>query len=50
MEEGFTKVYSVIDGFEGDMSPEGRRDASGWRKAGLPRGYKLDKAKMYFAR
>jgi len=50
MEEGFTKVYSVIDGFEGDMSPEGRRDVNGWRKAGLPWSYKLDKAKMYFGR
>ena len=50
MEEGFTKVYSVIDGFEGDMSPEGRRDVNGWRKAGLPWSYKLDKAKMYFVR
>ena len=48
-EDGYTKVYSVIDGFEGDMSAEGRRDVNGWRKAGLPWSYKLDKAKMYFA-
>jgi rhodanese-related sulfurtransferase len=49
-EDGYAKVYSVIDGFEGDMSPEGRRDVNGWRKAGLPWSYKLDKAKMYFVR
>ena len=48
-EDGYTKVYSVIDGFEGDLSAEGRRDVNGWRKAGLPWSYKLDKAKMYFA-
>lgn len=45
----YTKVYSVVDGFEGDLSAEGRRDVNGWRKAGLPWSYKLDKAKMYFA-
>ena len=49
-EDGFAKVYSVVDGFEGDLSADGRRDVNGWRKAGLPWSYKLDKAKMYFAR
>jgi rhodanese-related sulfurtransferase len=49
-DEGHAKVYAVIDGFEGDLSAEGRRDVNGWRKAGLPWSYKLDKAKMYFAR
>ena len=48
-EDGYTKVYSVVDGFEGDLSAEGRRDVNGWRKAELPWSYKLDKAKMYFA-
>ena len=48
-EDGYTRVFSVIDGFEGDLSAEGRRDVNGWRKAGLPWSYKLDKAKMYFA-
>ena len=36
----YTKVYSVVDGFEGDLSAEGRRDVNGWRKAGLPWSYK----------
>jgi rhodanese-related sulfurtransferase len=49
-EDGLAKVYSVVDGFEGDLSADGRRDVNGWRKAGLPWSYKLDKAKMYFAR
>jgi rhodanese-related sulfurtransferase len=47
-EEGFTKLYSVVDGFEGDMSPEGRRSVNGWKNSGLPWSYKLDRAKMYF--
>lgn len=49
-EEGYTRAYTVVDGFEGDMSAQGRRDVNGWRQAGLPWSYKLDKAKMYFAR
>jgi rhodanese-related sulfurtransferase len=49
-DSGFAKVYTVVDGFEGDMSPEGRRSVNGWKNAGLPWGYKLDRAKMYFPR
>ena len=49
-EDGFTRVYSVIDGFEGDMSKDGRRSVNGWKNAGLPWGYKLDRQKMYFVR
>jgi len=50
-EAGFTNVYSVVDGFEGDLASsgphEGRRAVNGWKNAGLPWSYKLDKAKMY---
>lgn len=49
-EDGFTRVYSVVDGFEGDMSPDGRRTVNGWKNAGLPWSYRLDKTKMYFPR
>jgi rhodanese-related sulfurtransferase len=49
-QEGFTRVYSVVDGFEGDLSPKGRREVNGWKVAGLPWGYKLDRSRMYFAR
>ena len=49
-EDGFSRVYSVVDGFEGDMSAEGRRTVNGWKNAGLPWSYRLDKARMYFQR
>jgi hypothetical protein len=42
------EAMSMIDGFEGDLAAEGRHDVHGWRKAGLPWSYKLDKAKMHF--
>lgn len=46
---GFTNVWTVIDGFEGDLSKDGRRDVNGWRNAGLPWTYKLDKTKLDLA-
>lgn len=49
-EDGFSRVYSVVDGFEGDMSPDGRRTVNGWKNVGLPWSYRLDKARMYFPR
>jgi rhodanese-related sulfurtransferase len=33
---GFTRVYTVIDGFEGDVGASGRRDLNGWKNAGAP--------------
>jgi len=49
---GYTKVYSVPEGFEGDLAKDGdkagQRAVNGWKNAGLPWTYKLDKAKMYF--
>ena len=51
---GYTRVYSVVDGFEGDAAKDGpkagQRIVNGWKNAGLPWSYKLDKAKMYFPR
>jgi rhodanese-related sulfurtransferase len=48
---GYTKVYSVVDGFEGDLAKEGpkagQRVVNGWKNAGLPWSYKLDKTKMH---
>ncbi len=44
---GYTKVYSVVDGFEGDMSPAGRRDVNGWKNANLPWTYKITEDKAY---
>ncbi|MCA2999159.1 MAG: rhodanese-like domain-containing protein [Rhodocyclaceae bacterium] len=34
---GFTKVYNIIGGFEGDLDEQGHRgNRGGWRHAGLP--------------
>ena len=49
-DDGYTQVWSVVDGFEGDMSKEGRRSVNGWKNAGLPWSYKLERDRMYFAR
>lgn len=49
---GFTRVYSIAEGFEGDSAKDGpkagQRIVNGWKNAGLPWTYKLVKAKMYF--
>lgn len=51
-ELGYKKVYTVVDGFEGDMAKDGpkagQRAVNGWKNAGLPWSYKLDKNKLYF--
>jgi rhodanese-related sulfurtransferase len=44
---GYTNVFTQVEGFEGDLSPDGRRTVNGWKNAGLPWSYKLDKSKMY---
>jgi len=50
-EAGFKNVYSVVDGFEGELAGEGpkagQRVVNGWKNAGLPWSYKLDRTKMY---
>lgn len=34
---GFTRVFNILEGFEGDQDDEGRRGTvGGWRHAGLP--------------
>lgn len=51
---GYTRVYSVPEGFEGDRASEGpkqgRRVVNGWKNSDLPWSYKLEKGKMYFPR
>lgn len=47
---GYPRVYTVIHGFEGDLSEKGRRNVNGWKNSGLPWSYELDKNKMYFPR
>jgi rhodanese-related sulfurtransferase len=51
---GFTKVYNVTDGFEGDKIKDpqshnkGKRMQNGWRNSHLPWTYDLDVNLMYF--
>jgi len=49
---GYTQVYTVTDGFEGDKAKNGARKGerviNGWKNAGLPWSYKLDKNSMYW--
>jgi rhodanese-related sulfurtransferase len=48
---GFKNVYSVVDGFEGDLANDGpnkgQRVVNGWRNNKLPWSYTLAKTKMY---
>ena len=48
---GYTNVYSVVDGYEGDVAQEGpnkgQRVVNGWRNNHLPWSYQLSKGKMY---
>ena len=50
---GYKKVYTVIDGYEGDKVKagefKGMRMKNGWKQAKLPWTYKLSKEKMYTA-
>jgi rhodanese-related sulfurtransferase len=50
-ENGYSNVYTVTDGYEGDEAKEGdqkgQRVVNGWKNNGLPWSYKLDKSKMY---
>ena len=47
---GYKKVYTVIDGFEGNKGKTGKRDVDGWKNAGNPWTYKNDKAIMDFSK
>lgn len=48
---GYTQVYSMIDGFEGDRAGEGphagHRVVNGWRNAGLDWSYAIDDMQAY---
>jgi len=50
-EAGFKTVYTVVDGFEGDLATNGpntgRRTVNGWKNSSLPWSYRLDRSKMY---
>lgn len=45
---GYTQVYSVVDGFEGEKDKITKhRTVNGWKNAGLPWHYGLDAEKVY---
>ena len=52
-EMGYKKVYTVVDGYEGDKVKvgefKGMRMKNGWKQAKLPWTYKLANEKMYTA-
>lgn len=52
--EGYKTVYVVVDGFEGGTVKDGERKnwrlVNGWKNAGLPWSYSLNKDKMYLPR
>lgn len=49
-DKGYSRVYVVTDGFEGDTVKEGDKKnwrlLNGWKNAGLPWSYTLNKAKF----
>lgn len=49
---GYTNVYTVTDGFEGDKAKhgprKGERVVNGWKNSGLPWSYKLSRDEMYW--
>lgn len=51
-QSGYTNIYTVVDGFEGDVAKsgplKGQRVVNGWKNAGLPWTYKLDPERMYW--
>ena len=53
---GFRKVYTIIDGMEGDVVDDpgnvfqGKRMKNGWKNSGLPWTYDLDPDRMRLPR
>lgn len=49
---GYSKAYTVVDGYEGDKAKEGdhkgQRVVNGWKNSNLPWTYKITEDKMYF--
>lgn len=41
IEAGYTNVWNLTEGFEGDKDEDGVRAVNGWRNAGLPWSYEL---------
>lgn len=50
---GYPQVYSIVEGFEGDKAKagvnKGKRTVNGWKNAGLPWSYTLEKDKIHLS-
>ncbi len=46
-ELGYSQVYSIVDGFEGDSDKSGRHTINGWKNAGLAWTYSTSKDHQY---
>ncbi len=46
-EAGYSSVYSIKDGFEGEKDARGHRTVGGWKNSGLPYTYHVGKDLMY---
>ena len=44
---GYTSVFSVVDGFEGDKDPDGVRSVNGWKNSKLAWTYKIRNEQAY---
>jgi rhodanese-related sulfurtransferase len=44
---GFTRVFNVEEGFEGELDARGYRTVGGWKNSGLPYTYEIDREKIY---
>lgn len=41
---GYTNVWNLVEGFEGDKNEDGAREVNGWRNADLPWTYKISES------
>jgi len=52
--DGFTRVYTITDGYEGDIAKDGQqagqRAINGWKNSNLPWSYKLELSKLHSVR
>ena len=44
IDAGYTNVWNLVEGFEGDKNDAGARAVNGWRNAGLPWTYTITEA------
>lgn len=44
---GFSNVYNITDGFEGEADKNGRRTIDGWKNSGIPWTYTLEPGLAY---